>query len=44
MLMMTIPNDFKWSNKEFETLNNLSNVQKKRVFKTRRVKYKTLYR
>ncbi len=33
MLMMTIPNDFKWSNKEFETLNNLSNVQKKEFLK-----------
>ncbi|MDX4064372.1 DNA cytosine methyltransferase [Aliarcobacter skirrowii] len=33
MLMMTIPDEFKWSNIEFEILNNLSNEEKKRFLK-----------
>lgn len=33
MLMMTIPNEFKWSNIEFETLNNLTNGEKKKFLK-----------
>lgn len=33
MLMMTIPNEFKWSNIEFEILNNLSNEEKKKFLK-----------
>ncbi|MBW6487903.1 DNA (cytosine-5-)-methyltransferase [Sulfurimonas sp.] len=33
MRMMTIPNEFKWSNIEFEALNNLSNEEKKKFLK-----------
>mgnify|MGYP003433847479 FL=1 len=33
MRMMTIPNEFKWSNIDFETLNNLSSIEKKKYLK-----------
>jgi len=33
MLMMTIPNDFKWSNRDFDTLNNLSIDEKRKYLK-----------
>ncbi len=33
MLMMTIPNEFKWSNIEFEILNNLTFEEKKKFLK-----------
>lgn len=33
MLMMNIPNEFKWSNEEFDCLNRLNNEERKRFLK-----------
>ncbi len=38
MRMMTIPNDFKWSNIDFEKLNRLKNEEKKRFLKEEELK------